>query len=84
MLILGGDRRSQLASCIAASHIFLLAREDAIGIVNHQVEVIEGEWNTLCEEANLSMVDRNTFWRRQFLNPFAFYGAPDEVRIPVG
>lgn len=82
MLILGGDRRSQVASCIAASHIFLLAREDAIGIVNHQVDVIEREWDVLCEEANLSMVDRNTFWRRQFLNPFAFYDAPDEVRIP--
>lgn len=84
MLILGGDRRSQVASCIAASHIFLLTREDAIGIVNHQVDVIEREWNALCEEASLSLVDRNTFWRRQFLNPFAFYGAPDEVRIPGG
>lgn len=48
MLILGGDRRSQVASCIAASHIFLLTREDAIGIVNHQVDVIEREWNALC------------------------------------
>lgn len=84
MLILGGDRRSQVASCIAASHIFLLTREDAIGIVNHQVDVIEREWNALCEAASLSLVDRNTFWRRQFLNPFAFYGAPDEVRIPGG
>lgn len=84
MLILGGDRRSQVASCIAASHIFLLTRKDAIGIVNHQVNVIEREWNALCEEASLSLVDRNTFWRRQFLNPFAFYGAPDEVRIPGG
>lgn len=84
MLILNGDRRSQVASCIAASHIFLLTREDAIGIVNHQVDVIEREWNALCEEASLSLVDRNTFWRRQFLNPFAFYGAPDEVRILGG
>lgn len=84
MLILNGDRRSQVASCIAASHIFLLTREDAISIINHQVDVIEREWNTLCEEASLSLVDRNTFWRRQFLNPFAFYGAPDEVRIPGG
>jgi serine/threonine-protein kinase HipA len=84
MLILNGDRRSQVASCIAASHIFLLTREDAIGIVNHQVDVIKREWNALCDEASLSLVDRNTFWRRQFLNSFAFYGAPDEVRIPGG
>ncbi|MBK9439914.1 MAG: type II toxin-antitoxin system HipA family toxin [Comamonadaceae bacterium] len=84
MLISGGDRRSQLTSCMAAAPIFLLKPADAIGIVNTQVTLIEQEWNTVCGEANLSEVDRNFFWRRQFLNPFAFYGAPDEVRMPQG
>ena len=27
----------------------------------------------------LTEVDRNLFWRRQFLNPFAFEGAPKEL-----
>lgn len=84
MLISGGDRRSQIISCVAAASIFLLKPEDVIGIVNTQVTLIEQEWHTVCNEANLSEVDRNFFWRRQFLNPFAFYGAPDEVRIPQG
>jgi serine/threonine-protein kinase HipA len=84
MLIDGGDRRSQLMTCIAAAPVFLLRPEDAIGIVNTQVQLIEQQWNTICDEANLSEVDRNYFWRRQFLNPFAFYGAPDEVRMPQG
>jgi len=84
MLIYGGDRRSQLTSCIAAAPNFLLKPEDVIGIVNTQVKLIEQEWSTTCDEAKLSEVDRNYFWRRQFLNPFAFYGAPDEVRIPQG
>jgi len=84
MLISGGDRRSQIISCVAAAPIFLLKPEDVIGIVNTQVTLIEQEWHTVCNEANLSEVDRNFFWRRQFLNPFAFYGAPDEVRIPQG
>lgn len=84
MLIYGGDRRSQIASCIAAAPIFLLRPEYAIDIVNTQVRLIEQEWNTVCDDANLGAVDRNYFWRRQFLNPFAFYGAPDEVRIPQG
>ena len=82
MLIAGGDRRSQIATCVAAAPIFLLGHEDAIGIVNHQVEVIEREWDMTCEAAGLSRVDRNTFWRRQFLNPFAFYGAPEGIRLP--
>ncbi|MDD4947630.1 MAG: type II toxin-antitoxin system HipA family toxin [Gallionella sp.] len=84
MLIGGGDRRSQITSCIAAAPIFLLRREDAVGIVNTQVRLIEQGWNTICDEAHLSEVDRNYFWRRQFLNPFGFYGAPEDVRIPQG
>lgn len=26
--------------------------------------------------------DRALFWRRQFLNPFAFLNAPERVRVP--
>ena len=82
MLIHGGDRSSHLSTCIAAAPSFLLAREQAIAIINHQVNVIEREWQTICDEASLSQVDRALFWRRQFLNPFAFLNAPQEVRIP--
>ena len=62
--------------------IFLLNDEDAIAIVNHQVQVIDREWVTVCDDAGLTAVDRNYFWRRQFLNPFAFYDAPEGVHIP--
>ena len=80
MLIRGRDRASQLASCIAAASVFLLGRADAIKIVNHQINVIEREWQSICDEANLSAVDRSLFWRRQFLNPFAFIDAPDGIK----
>ena len=81
MLIRDGDRSSQLATCIAAAPAFLLNRDEAIGIANHQVAVIEREWEATCHEAALSLVDRNTLWRRQFLNPYAFYDAPDGIRV---
>lgn len=84
MLIHGGDRSSHLSTCIAAASSFLLAREEAIAIINHQVNVIEHEWQAICDEASLSEVDRALFWRRQFLNPFAFLNAPKEVRVPLG
>jgi serine/threonine-protein kinase HipA len=80
MLLNGNDRRSQLSACVAAAPIFMLGREDAICLINNQVAGIEQAWNTVCEEAKLSDVERIYFWRRQFLNPYAFYGAPDEVR----
>ena len=83
MLIHGGDRSSHLSTCIAAASSFLLAREEAIAIINHQVNVIEHEWQAICDEASLSEVDRALFWRRQFLNPFAFLNAPKEVRVPL-
>lgn len=83
MLIHGGDRSSHLSTCIAAASSFLLAREEAIAVINHQVNVIEHKWQAICDEASLSEVDRELFWRRQFLNPFAFLNAPEEVRVPL-
>lgn len=81
MLIHGKDRTSQVGTCIAAASIFLLSQTDAIKIVNHQINVIADEWRATCDEAALSEVDRQLFWRRQFLNPFAFYNAPDAVKL---
>ena len=84
MLIHGSDRRSQIATCMAAAPSFLLGSEAAIAIVNHQVSTIEKEWPSICDEAGLSAVDRALFWRRQFLNPFAFLNAPESVVLPAG
>ncbi len=79
MLIRDNDRTSQVSTCIAAASLFLLNQNEAISIVNHQVKVIEHTWQAVCEEASLSEVDQMLFWRRQFLNPFAFLNAPTGV-----
>ncbi len=76
-------RSSQLATCVAAAPAFLLGKADAIAIINHQVRTINSEWRSTCDEASLSEVDRTFFWRRQFLNPFAFLHAPDGVLTPT-
>ena len=39
------------------------------------------KWQAICDEAALSEVDQALFWRRQFLNPFAFLNAPDGVHV---
>jgi serine/threonine-protein kinase HipA len=69
--------------CIAAASVFLLSQQEAIQIINHQVKTIEQKWSAICEEAALSEVDQTLFWRRQFLNPFAFINAPDGVHAPL-
>lgn len=82
MLIRGRDRRSQVVACIEAAPLYLVAREEAIALVNHQVKVIVSSWDEVCDEAGLSEVDRASFWRRQFLNPYAFHDAPEGIAVP--
>ncbi len=72
MLISGDNRLSKLKSCLEACHHFQLTANDAKAIFDTQREEIESHWENVCDEAGLSTVDRNLFWRRQFLNPFAF------------
>ena len=74
MLIIGQQRSSQIATCLAAAGAFHLAADQATAIVSRQLETIGAHWRSLCDEANLGQVDRALFWGRQFLNPFAFYG----------
>ncbi|WP_286351467.1 type II toxin-antitoxin system HipA family toxin [Geobacter sulfurreducens] len=72
MLVNGDDRSSRIATCLSAAPQFLLSEENAIEIIVKQVECIEQNWSTVCDEASLSEVDRNVLWGNQILNPYAF------------
>ncbi|MGJ4734871.1 type II toxin-antitoxin system HipA family toxin [Leptospira levettii] len=74
MLITGEDRRSQIQVCLQARNQFLLSKQKATEIVKHQIRTIEKKWKMVCEEVELSQVDRNLLWKRQFLNPFSLEG----------
>ena len=71
MLISGSNNMSQLKSCVEVANHFLLSDEDARAIFAHLIEAIENNWSAVCEEANLSEVDKKLFWGRQFLNPYS-------------
>ncbi len=79
MIITGDENLSKLAVCLKAAPSFLLSNDEAIVMIKHQVATIKTQWKTICDEAKLSEVDRQLMWRRQFLNPFAFEGAPEEI-----
>lgn len=72
MLISGDNRLSKLKSCLDAAPHFLLSDDKATAIFTKQRKVIEANWEQVCDEASLSTVDRKLFWKRLFLNPFAF------------
>jgi len=74
MLISGDNRLSKLKSCLDAAPHFQLSESEAKAIFEKQREAIEANWDKVCDEAGLSVVDRNFLWKRQFLNDFAFEG----------
>lgn len=84
MLITGQNRASRMAVCLDAASAFQLSTAEATSIVAHQIKVIRDQWESVCDEAALSVVDRRLIRRRQFLNPFAFEGAPVEIAQHVG
>lgn len=71
MLIAGQNNLSQLSTCLQAAHNFLLSENDAKEIFAHTTSAITNNWVPVCEEAELSPVDAELLWRRQFLNPFS-------------
>jgi serine/threonine-protein kinase HipA len=84
MLVVGDNRFSKISVCLDAAPAFLLSPDAAVAIVVHQVGVIRDLWEKVCDEASLSVIDRRLFWRRQFLNPFAFEGAPPAISSLLG
>jgi serine/threonine-protein kinase HipA len=69
-----GYRMSQLAGCVERASTYMLTDDEARDLIDHQVEVIKHEWLEVCDLARMTEVDRSLFWRRQFLNPYAFEG----------
>lgn len=72
MLISSNNNMSRISSCIEAANHFLLSRSEAITIVEVQIQCIIDNWSAVCDIAQLTEVDRSFFWKRQFLNSFAF------------
>lgn len=73
------ERRSQLAHCLAASPAFHLREEHALGIMTAQIRCIRLNWQSACESGSLTQTDRDFFWRRQFLNPYALEGMEEPL-----
>lgn len=75
-MMIGADgfRMSQLVGCVERASTYMLAEREARELIDDQVETIKGDWDGVCERARMTKVERSFFWRRQFLNPYAFEG----------
>jgi serine/threonine-protein kinase HipA len=81
MLISGENNLSRLAHCLGVAHHYLLNKEQAHAIIDHQKITIESHWQGVCDVADLSEVGRRYLWRRQFLNPYAFEGLGKDADV---
>lgn len=72
MKIHAEDRSSRLSTCVIAAPTFGLSYRQAIEVAERQMEVVRSSWTAICDEAELSAVDRAFFLGRQVLNPYAF------------
>jgi serine/threonine-protein kinase HipA len=69
-----GWRMSQVAGCVERAPTYLLSEAEAREIVDNQIETIEGQWDEVCDLAELTEGARAAFWQRQFLNPYSLEG----------
>ncbi|HVC06795.1 MAG TPA: HipA domain-containing protein [Solirubrobacterales bacterium] len=69
-----GWRMGQVAGCVERAQTYRLSKEEARAIIDRQIEVIESQWDEVCDLAKMTRVDRSGFWNRQFLNPYALEG----------
>lgn len=72
MLISGSNNLSCMSSCLEAAGHFGLNRDEAYERFMSLKDSIESHWKYVCDEAEISIVDRESMWGRQFLNPFSF------------
>jgi serine/threonine-protein kinase HipA len=68
----GGERSSQLNTCLAACEVYLLTTAEAKEIVDAQVEIIRTQWLDAADSAQLTELDRRQLFGREILNELAF------------
>jgi serine/threonine-protein kinase HipA len=71
MLIKGEARASTLATCLAAAPDYHLKETEAAALIEQQITTIAETWQAVCDDAQLSPIDRRLFAGRQFLNSYA-------------
>lgn len=65
-----GQRQSRLNVCLAAAEVYHLTPQQASGIIEQQVTVINEQWDDAADVAQLTAQERQQLWHRQILNPF--------------
>jgi serine/threonine-protein kinase HipA len=81
---LNGERSSQLATCLAACHIYLLDTTQAKSIIDTQTDVIQTQWDEAADAARLTELERRQLLHREILNEYALRNlvAATDIQLP--
>ncbi len=79
MLIVGDNRKSTLATCLEAAPSFQLGERAAKDTIARQIGTIRDALDDICEEAELTAVERNLLGQRIFLNDYVFEGTAESL-----
>lgn len=71
-----GQRSSQLRLCREVAKDFLLSAAEADASIDRVLATIRADWIDVCDQAQLSAVERDSLWGREVLNPYIFYDQP--------
>ncbi len=83
MLIVAGVNTSRLAVALEAAPAFLLSRDKARALIRSMIETIRNNWEAVCDEAALTVTERDVLWNGAFLRPFAFQRLDDAFRADL-
>ena len=71
-----GQRASQFWVARAAASEFLITGAEGQQIIDNVIDTIQANWDDVCDEAQLSNLERQQLWKREFLNDYASYDQP--------
>jgi serine/threonine-protein kinase HipA len=63
---------STLKNALSISHHFQLTPQAAQQLIDHQLDIIQSNWQGLCEQAGLANIESKRLWQGAVLNPFCF------------
>ncbi|MCM2280490.1 MAG: type II toxin-antitoxin system HipA family toxin [Bdellovibrionaceae bacterium] len=80
MFIFESDKASRLEICLQASNHFLLKRKEALSIAEYLMVTIAENFSKVCDEGEMTEVDRSFLRQTQIFADYAFDGLSDEAR----
>lgn len=66
------DNHSTLTNCLSIASMFQINKNNAKDNIESLIAVIRDHWSDVCEDAEMTEIERARLWERAILNPYCF------------